>query len=62
MQKETVDISAEEEIDFRGLKFTGTTFATGFLIPNFYFHFVTAYALLRKEGVQIGKADYLGRK
>ena len=29
-------------------------------IPNFYFHFVTAYALLRKEGVQIGKSDYLG--
>jgi hypothetical protein len=32
------------------------------VIPNFYFHFVTAYALLRKEGVQIGKADFLGRK
>jgi hypothetical protein len=44
------------------LKFTGTTYVTKFAIPNFYFHFVTAYGLLRKEGVPIGKGDYLGRK
>ncbi len=36
-------------------------YAINFAIPNFFFHFVTAYALLRKEGVQVGKADYLGR-
>jgi hypothetical protein len=29
-------------------------------IPNFYFHMVTAYDLLRHGGVEIGKADYLG--
>lgn len=29
-------------------------------IPNFYFHVTTAYALLRKGGVDIGKMDYLG--
>jgi uncharacterized protein len=29
-------------------------------IPNFYFHVTTAYALLRKGGVEIGKTDYLG--
>lgn len=29
-------------------------------IPNVYFHIVTAYALLRSAGVEIGKADYLG--
>jgi hypothetical protein len=29
-------------------------------IPNFYFHVVTAYALLRHAGVEIGKSDYLG--
>jgi len=44
------------------LKFTGFTYATTFAIPNFYFHFVTAYALLRKEGVDVGKGDYLGTK
>lgn len=30
-------------------------------IPNFYFHVVTAYALLRHGGVGVGKADYLGQ-
>lgn len=29
-------------------------------IPNFYFHVTTAYALLRKGGVDVGKMDYLG--
>jgi hypothetical protein len=28
--------------------------------PNFYFHVTTAYAILRKNGVDIGKRDYLG--
>lgn len=29
-------------------------------VPNFYFHAVTTYALLRRAGVELGKADYLG--
>ncbi len=29
-------------------------------LPNFYFHMTTAYALLRKSGVEIGKGDFLG--
>jgi hypothetical protein len=29
-------------------------------IPNFYFHYATAYAILRHSGVDIGKMDYLG--
>lgn len=32
-----------------------------FALPNFYFHVVTAYAILRHEGVRLGKADYLGQ-
>jgi hypothetical protein len=39
---------------------TGFEYATEYLIPNFYFHVVTAYSILRKNGVAIGKADYLG--
>ncbi|WP_410499795.1 DUF1993 family protein [Chitinibacter sp. S2-10] len=31
-----------------------------FLTPNFYFHLTTAYDLLRSNGVEIGKADYIG--
>jgi hypothetical protein len=30
------------------------------VIPNFYFHVTTAYALLRANGVDVGKRDYLG--
>ena len=29
-------------------------------MPNFYFHVTTAYALLRHNGVELGKGDYLG--
>lgn len=30
-------------------------------VPNFYFHMVTAYAILRHKGVRIGKIDYIGQ-
>jgi hypothetical protein len=29
-------------------------------VPNFYFHVATAYAILRHNGVELGKMDYLG--
>ncbi|KAL8290316.1 hypothetical protein RQP46_002574 [Phenoliferia psychrophenolica] len=41
-------------------KFTGESYVLDFACPNFAFHFMIAYALLRKEGVPIGKMDYLG--
>ena len=41
--------------------FTGQSYVLGFVLPNFYFHITTAYALLRMRGVPIGKMDYLGR-
>ncbi len=37
----------------------GTLYIEDWLIPNFYFHLVTAYDVLRHAGVQIGKADYM---
>ena len=43
------------------LKFDGETFLRHFALPNFYFHVTTVYALLRQAGVELGKADYLGR-
>lgn len=43
------------------LKFsTGVEYLCGFALPNFYFHVVTAYDILRHNGVEIGKRDYLG--
>lgn len=40
--------------------FTGKDYLLTNLLPNFYFHYTTAYAILRHNGVQIGKRDYLG--
>lgn len=45
----------------RELHFGGLEYLRGFVLPNFYFHVTTAYALLRHNGVEIGKFDYLGR-
>ena len=42
------------------VKFTGTEYITGFVIPNFYFHVTTAYDILRHNGVPLGKRDFLG--
>jgi hypothetical protein len=42
--------------------FTGKDYFLGFVIPNFYFHYTTAYAILRHNGVQIGKGDFLGNR
>ena len=42
------------------LKFTGKDYFLKFVIPNFYFHYTTAYAILRHNGVQIGKRDFMG--
>jgi len=43
------------------LKFTGTDYLAKFVLPNFYFHITAAYAILRENGVDVGKNDYLGK-
>ena len=42
------------------MEFKGQDYLTGFVLPNFYFHSATAYAILRKSGVELGKRDFLG--
>jgi hypothetical protein len=42
------------------VKFNGLDYLNHFVLPNFYFHVTTAYAILRHNGVAIGKRDYLG--
>jgi hypothetical protein len=41
-------------------EFVGKEYLLGFVLPNFYFHMTTAYAILRHSGVDIGKRDFLG--
>jgi hypothetical protein len=45
----------------RTLEFKGLEFLQVWALPNFFFHHVTAYNLLRHNGVAIGKKDFLGR-
>lgn len=42
-------------------RYTGMQFLLGHAVPNFYFHVTTAYAILRHNGVEVGKRDYLGK-
>jgi len=41
--------------------FIGKEFLPEYGLPNFFFHVVTAYAILRQAGMNIGKADYAGQ-
>jgi hypothetical protein len=55
---ETRDIKIalrDRTVEFKGLAYLQT-----WAIPNFFFHHVTAYNLLRHNGVDIGKRDFLG--
>lgn len=42
------------------LKFSGRDYLFQFVQPNFYFHLTTAYAILRHNGLGVGKMDFLG--
>ncbi len=60
-----VDGSEDRTINLKAgpteLSFSGRDFLFGFALPNFYFHLTTAYAILRHNGVDVGKMDFLGR-
>lgn len=45
---------------WEGKYLSGSEFAMQHAIPNLYFHITTAYAILRHNGVEVGKKDYLG--
>jgi hypothetical protein len=64
VQATQIDGAEDREvvIKLRGqdVKFTGLQYLLGFAYPNFYFHVTTAYNILRHNGVEIGKRDYIG--
>ena len=61
---EQIDGSEEKDIVLKfgpnEFKFVGERYLFDFVIPNLYFHAATAYAILRHNGVEIGKRDFLG--
>jgi hypothetical protein len=64
IQPHQIDGSEEREIVLklggRDVRFTGMQYLLGFAHPNFYFHVATAYDILRHNGVELGKRDYIG--
>jgi len=66
LDRKAIDASAEREIviplgpDKTG-HMKGDDYLNHFLLPNFYFHYTAAYAILRHLGVDVGKMDFLGK-
>jgi len=64
LKPEHFEGSATKEIRFSigewKFEFIGDQYLLTWIIPNFYFHLTTAYNILRHNGVEIGKVDYLG--
>ena len=54
-----VEITRLDLTEAQYLELTGIEYIEEFLIPNFYFHLVTVYNIMRLKGVPLGKADYL---
>jgi uncharacterized protein len=65
IERAQIDGSEEREVVMKAggkeLKFSAQRYLLQFALPNFFFHVTTAYAILRSQGVPIGKLDYLGR-
>lgn len=65
LDRAKIDASADREItipiggDKKG-QMKGDDYLNHFILPNFYFHCTAAYAILRHNGVDVGKRDYLG--
>lgn len=59
-----IDGSEDKEIALRlgghSVRFTGMQYLLGFALPNFYFHVTTAYDILRHNGIELAKRDYIG--
>jgi hypothetical protein len=64
LDRDTIDALADAETQFAfgemRMPFTGANFLLSFSQPNFYFHATTAYAILRAQGMKLGKRDFLG--
>ena len=62
---EPMAAAADREVSIkagpRELKFSGREYLLHFALPNFYFHCATAYGILRHNGVEIGKRDFMRR-
>ncbi|MDH3310777.1 MAG: DUF1993 domain-containing protein [Gammaproteobacteria bacterium] len=62
---EQIDSSEEKTVSLRvggkPMTFLGLPYLQHYVLPNLYFHTTTAYGILRHNGVEIGKKDFLGK-
>ena len=62
---EPMETAADREVKIkagpRELTFTGREYLLHFALPNFYFHCATVYGILRHNGLEIGKRDFMRR-
>jgi uncharacterized protein len=62
---EQIDGSEEKRVELKfrtyNRTFTGLPYLLNYVLPTIYFHITTAYGILRHNGVEIGKQDYLGK-
>ena len=64
IQAAQIDGSEDQEIALKlgatEVKFKGMQYLLGFALPNFYFHATTAYGILRHNGLELAKRDFIG--
>jgi hypothetical protein len=64
LKPQQIDGSEERTVTLKlrgkDVSFKGQPYLLNFAMPNFYFHVTTAYDILRHNGVEVGKMDYLG--
>ena len=64
VQPAQIDGTEDKEVVLKqrgqDVRFNGLQYLFGFALPNFYFHATTAYGILRANGVDLGKRDFIG--
>jgi hypothetical protein len=64
LDTKAIDASADRDITFplgpKKAQMRGDDYLNHFVLPNFYFHATSAYAILRHAGADLGKRDFLG--
>jgi hypothetical protein len=58
IDKNTFNLYAEKPIELEGKHFKGADIVRDEYMPHLWFHLVTAYDILRKEGIPVGKKDF----
>ncbi len=65
LDKHAIDTAAGRVLEFpigpNKMKMEIAAYALRFALPNFYFHSATAYNILRENGIEIGKRDFMGQ-